>query len=185
MTFANQMESEYMKVKNDPLKLQLFNVKKKEYLKKLQYTREATSEVINKINELEKPKCICVPQPIKITKINNINPSGIIVSKTSKLHVSESKGNNSCTTRFIKFKIPGPTKWMYNYNLQRLTTNNISDFVIDVNSVPSDHIKMGECTASINLYIFDGMWKELTILFTPSKETEEGSVIRTRAITIQ
>lgn len=184
VSFAKQMESEYEKVKNDTLKLQLFNVKKKAYLEKLQCAKEMTSEVINKINKLEEPKCICIPQPIEITKINNINPTGTTTSKISKLPVSKLRGNATCNTKFIKFKIPGPTSWMYDYKLQRLTTNKISDFVIDITSVPSEHIIIKDNTARINLYILDRIWKEVTILFTPNKETEEGSVIRTHIITI-
>lgn len=182
------MESEYEKVKNDPLKLQLFNVKKKEYLEKLRYTKEFASVVMDKMNELEKPKSvctpksICIPQPIKVTKINNINPTGTTISKVFKIPVSDSRGNSMCRTKFIKFKIPGPTSWMYDYKLERLTTNNLSDFVIDITSVPSDHIIIKDSTVSIKLYFLDRVWKEAIILFTPNKKTEEGSVIRTHII---
>lgn len=192
--FIKYLEFEFEKVKNDPLKLQLFYVKNKENLKKLQSTDDMTlekfktffqstkssvntnSHVISKtINKHEEPN--------KITKINNINPNNT-TPKISKLPVSELRGNALCNTKMIKFKMTGPTRWMYDYKLQRLTTNNISDFVITIASIPSEHIIIKDNKVMIKLYIFDRIWKEVIILFTPNGETEEGTIIRTRDITV-
>jgi hypothetical protein len=200
-TLISWFNAEYEKVKNDPLRLQLFNVEKRIFLNKLQ---NSSKEQLNNNPELIPPKLptvqtntICLNPDPKCAqnicpppnKINHMNLSGTKVHKIPLITVSGNKGPpENCPTKYVNFEMIEPDGWMFRYNIRRIVPVNgqgFSSFELDISSVPTEHIVLNNERYYVNIYVNSKIWKMVIIMFTPGLETVLGFVIRSCAVTSQ
>lgn len=188
MIYLKKLREEYDKVKDDPLKLQLFTVKHKSMLDIIQKTQSNNTTEIKNTNKdflIHTDTHNKLPQPHTISNVNNINPLNTKNMRNAKLSVSEYIGIETCPTKYVQFRMKCPNKWMYAYGIEILSYNNIEKtglYKLDINTIPRDHIVQNKTECNVKIYAYDGVWNEIFVCFTPNAQDEMGNVIYSHTI---
>jgi len=183
------LEYEYDRVKSDPLKLQLYTVKYQKYLNQIvQEVKNDTPQrndnnTISNIKSIETPEqnSKSIESPEQNGKsINRMKPLSKILSRDFKLPISGKLGCPDCLTKTIIFSTTAPLYWMYDYALKRISinlTNNVSRFSLELASVPVEHIHISGRMNKIELYVFENIWRVITITFPSTDKLVNGDII--------
>jgi len=155
-----ELETEIEKNKGDLLKTQLFKVQLLEFLKK-------------QTNPQSLPKQTIISNTPQIIPI--INTDVIEIVKPIQKYISLNKIN----TKNIIFMMQNPTNWKYSYKMERLKVfpNDMSEFKLELASVPKEHLIDNDINIIVKLYVKDTMWKEVSVMFKPVKKSEYGQVV--------
>lgn len=174
-----QLLEDYDKIKHDPMKLQLYNVKKKILAQQLQRAQPMPASTNNTAPETNKT----IPHHSRDQHDpNNINKC--LPTLPKKITPISYGYQNSTVVKYILVDMVEMNAWQYEYAIRRLTpidTNNMCSYEVGLASIPSEHINCIDGKLYVTLYAFKKTWKEVTIMVPMDAETVVGTVIRCRA----
>lgn len=182
---VGNLQKEYEQAKNDPKKLELFQIKKENYLQKIKQNGEMVKlaiENISKINHTEKPKPII---PVN-KKINHLLPPAQVNQMFYQDKTTFAPEDLHLKSQFVKFSCYPPLKWLKDYQIERITipdASGVCQYQIKLDSVKSSDLqKKTNNQYHLILYLFNQSDKKIIILFTDGDNVSTGNVICARNV---